>query len=121
MVYVHVKLTIVLCRCVQPQLDQLQLVDLVRKDLDKVLEDGYPLRLALLGVVELDESIGELVPQLALPEVLELDEEVRAASTGSFRPSRCPFWRLWCCGDVSQVAKTASFVKLKAGASRGRK
>jgi hypothetical protein len=30
----------------------------------------------LLGVVELDESIGELVPQLALPEVLELDEEV---------------------------------------------
>jgi hypothetical protein len=76
MVYVHVKLTIVLCRCVQPQLDQLQLVDLVRKDLDKVLEDGYPLRLALLGVVELDESIGELVPQLALPEVLELEEEV---------------------------------------------
>ena len=76
MVYAQVQLTIVLCCCVQSQLDQLQLVDLVRKGLDEVLEDGYPLRLALLGVVELDESIGELVPQLALPVVLECEQVV---------------------------------------------
>jgi hypothetical protein len=48
MVCVHDQLTIVLCCRVQSQLDQLQLVDLVRKHLDEVLEDGYPLRLALL-------------------------------------------------------------------------
>ena len=84
MVCAQVQLTIVLCCCVQSQLDQLQLVDLVRKGLDEVLEDGYPLRLALLGVVELDESIGELVPQLALPEVLELHEEVLYIIVGLF-------------------------------------
>jgi len=84
MVQVHVQLTIVLCCCAQTQLDQLQLVDLVRKRLDEVLEDGYPLRFALLGVVEFDESIGELVPQLALPEVLELHEEVLYIIVGLF-------------------------------------
>lgn len=70
------KLTLVLSRCAQPQFDQLQLVDLVRKRLDKVLKNRYPLCCALLLAVECNEGVGELVPQLALPVVLEGEEVV---------------------------------------------
>lgn len=73
---ISVQLTLVLGCCAQTQLDQLQLVDLVRKRLDKVLEDGYPLRRALLIVVEFHESVGKLMPKLALPVVFECEEVV---------------------------------------------
>ena len=48
----------------------------VRKALDKIVEEWYALSCTFgLGVV-CNEDIGEFVPQLALPEILELDDEV---------------------------------------------
>ena len=58
----------------EPQSDQLELVDLVGEALDEGLEEGYPLRGALGLLEEVDQLVGQLVPQLALPVVLEVDE-----------------------------------------------
>lgn len=78
--------TLVLARCAQPYSHQLQLVDLVCKLLDKVVIDGYALRLALRLVVVCDEDVGEFMPQLALPEIFEAEEVmlqiVRSIVTG---------------------------------------
>jgi len=66
--------TFILCRGVEAECDELELVDLVCKRLDELLEEGYPLLGAVWVVEELDELVRQLVPQLALPVVLKGDE-----------------------------------------------
>ena len=60
----------------QPNLNQLQLIDLVRKRLDEVVVDGQPLRSALRLIEVGDQQVGQLVPQLPLPVVFEGEKVV---------------------------------------------
>lgn len=63
-------LTLALCCGFQRQVDQLELVDLVGELEDELVVDGHA-KGAAVGVVEDgDEGLGQLVPQLLLPEVL---------------------------------------------------
>lgn len=57
------------------QLHELQLVDLVGELEDEDIVEGQALGCAARVAEELDEGIRELVPQLALPEVLEVENE----------------------------------------------
>lgn len=66
--------TLVLCCCLQAELHELKLVDLLCEALDEGLEERYPLLCTLWLVVVLDQLVGQLVPQLALPVVLKGDE-----------------------------------------------
>lgn len=66
--------TLVLCCCLQAELHELELVDLLCEALDEGLEERYPLLCALWLVVVLDQLVGQLVPQLALPVVLKSNE-----------------------------------------------
>jgi hypothetical protein len=59
------------------------LVDLFGKCLDEVVVQGQALLLALVLLEIEDEFIGQLVPQLALPEIFELEEEVLDMFGGS--------------------------------------
>ena len=66
--------TLVLCGCLQAELDELELVDLLCEALDEGLEERYPLLCTLRLVKVLDQLVGQLVPQLPLPVVLEGNE-----------------------------------------------
>lgn len=55
-----------LCR-LQGEVDELELVDLICKLLNEDLVEGQTLLLASLVLEVLDQFVGQLVPQLALP------------------------------------------------------
>lgn len=60
----------------QSKSNKLKLVDLVREGKDEGAVEGQSLSGALSVVEELYQSIGQLMPQLSLPEVFERDEQV---------------------------------------------
>ena len=66
----------------QPQLDQFELVDLVGKGQHEMLEKIQALGPALGRLEEVVERVGELVPQLAIPEVLKVQEEALQVGRG---------------------------------------
>lgn len=66
----------------QPQLDQFELVDLVSKGQHEMLEKIQALGPALGRLEEVVERVGELVPQLAIPEVLKVQEEALQLGRG---------------------------------------
>lgn len=68
-------LTVKLGRCFESQVYQLQLVDLIRELEDEDFIKGNSLRGTSRVTEEFDEGIGKLMPQLTLPEVLEIENE----------------------------------------------
>lgn len=67
--------TLALSGRLQGQLHELQLVDLVGELEDEDLVEGEALGCTAFVIEELHKSIGELMPQLALPQIFELEHE----------------------------------------------